>query len=315
MTNNNKVIAASSENQWMPVATITPILIAIEYANQVTKGFVDPNKSVSLADVELYHIPHVDQGAHHAWVEKCRQKKRKTMYSDNVQLHDVVEGMLYHQSHANTAFLLNLLNINQLNQQLAHLHLDHHEDFFYFTAAPLLPAYLHVEESLSTRKIKQKLQEMPQQDFNAYCGIIHGLLTHRSAGRLIEQHAQMNMDEDIKQLITHKLPRSTTEEYANILNKLYYEKEFDEHKEVLTGMTASGYWTYIGDGKTSTSRTNNHVIHGAPTDENNHYVLCVFMNNVTTSESSWINENIEDFLAKTLTDNTFQEEVIATLST
>src|SRR5699024_2077170 len=110
-----------------------------------------------------------------------------------VPLHVVAKGMIHFSSNANTEFLLDLLGMRQINENLSALGLDKHEEIYFFTSSFLIPPYLHMEESLSKRKVKRKIREMSMEDYKAYSGIIHGLLKQRSAENLREKATKTNI--------------------------------------------------------------------------------------------------------------------------
>lgn len=318
MTKNNEVLAASAPKQMMPVTRIVSIVIAMEYARQVSKGFIDQHQIISLSDLELYDIPQADGGAHAAWAETFKRQHMNTIHQDKVRLHDVVKGMIHYNSHANTAFLLDLLDVNQINQMLHSLHVETHEDIYHFTASFLLPAYLHIEESLSKRKVKQKLKDMTMDDFRAYSGIIHGLLKHRQAHDLMHHTTETNMmDADIQKVIFDRFPKGTIEEYGHFLNKIYHTEEVDEEhflllKDVLERqpIEQESTWKYFGGTGGSTSFTNNYVVYGITKQKRHRFIFGVCTKDLNSTETTWIREEMGTFISKSLTDQEFQDALI-----
>lgn len=318
VTKNNEVLAASAPKQMMPLAHIVNIVITIEYTRQVSKGFIDQHQIISLSDLELYDIPAADGGAHAAWAESFKRQHINTIHQDKVRLHDVVRGMLHYNSHANTAFLLDMLDLNQINRTLHWLNIDTHEDIYYFTASFLLPAYLHTEESLSKRKVKQKLKDMSIEDFRAYSGIIHSLLKHRQAHDLIHQSAQTNMmDSDIQKIIFARFPQGTVEEYGQIMNKIFHTEDFEEHQFILVKdllkrqpLEQESTWDYFGGIGGGTPFTNNYIVYGITEPKQHSFIFGVCTKDLNRTETTWIREEMGMFISRCLTDQEFQDALI-----
>lgn len=319
---NNDVLVASSARQIMPLAHLVNMIIAIEYANQVTKGYIDQHQLVSFDDLKLYDIPHTDDGAHESWAKTLKHQNMNTIHQDKVRLHDVVKGMIQFGSNANTAFLLDVLDVNQINKSLHKLGLHDHEEIYYFTSSLLLPAYLNVEESLTKGKIKRKLRDMPIEDFRAYSGIIHGLLKHRQAHDLIEQTRQTNIiDIEMQKLILSRFPSATIQEYTNLINNIQNGEGFEEDCLILLhelldqqSTERETHFSSFGVQEGSNVFSSNRIVYGTTADEKNTFVLGVCMNDLKRSEAFWVRKEVHAFILKTLTDQSFQDDVVAKLS-
>src|SRR5699024_448506 len=97
-----------------------------------------------------------------SWLEHMQEKE--AIHDGTVRLYDVAKGMIQFSSNANTEYLLAMLGLLQINNQLAALGMDQHEEIYYISSSFLIPAYLNMEEFLSPRKVERKMKHMRLED-------------------------------------------------------------------------------------------------------------------------------------------------------
>jgi len=66
---NEDPLIALNANKLMPLAQITNVLIAVEFAQQATNGAFDENAYVPLSDIQSYYIPVIDSVAQANWLQ------------------------------------------------------------------------------------------------------------------------------------------------------------------------------------------------------------------------------------------------------
>lgn len=84
-----------------PLASVSKLLIFIEYARRLDAGLISMGETVNVVDLNRYNLPRTDRGAHDRFMER---------YPDNVSsisLWDVAsEGMIQYSSNAASDYLL-----------------------------------------------------------------------------------------------------------------------------------------------------------------------------------------------------------------
>lgn len=316
---NNDVLAEQSANEVMPLASTVKIIIAMEYAKQAARGSIPKDQPVALADLESYYIPGTDGGAHESWLKVI--KDQGVIQHDKVPLHDVAKGMIHFSSNANTEFLLDLLGLKQINGIVEALGMDKHEEIYFFTSSFLISPYLHIEESMSKRKVKRKMKEMSMEDYKAYAGIIHGLLKQGRADDLIEKATKTNMiDFEVQRITSNRLPGATVKEYATIMNNIQNGATLDDTaltllKDLLERDVNAKHkhLSHFGSKGGSTLFVHNHMLY-VTVNEKDNYVLGGFVNDPKNVETAWIHQKMERFVLRTLTDQSFQDKVVERLS-
>src|SRR5690606_16360631 len=70
-----------------PLASTVKTIIAIEYANQVVEGEIDPEEWISLEQLDKFYLANTDGGAHPAWLDEMKSTNK--IDDEKVQLQDV----------------------------------------------------------------------------------------------------------------------------------------------------------------------------------------------------------------------------------
>src|SRR5699024_1547248 len=62
-------------------------------------------------------------GAHEAWLEEMEEEDN--IHEESVTLHDIASGMITYSSNANADFLMDLLGVENIDQRMSDLELEH----------------------------------------------------------------------------------------------------------------------------------------------------------------------------------------------
>ena len=92
------------------------IIIAVEFAKQVSEGKINRDEQISLQELEKYYVKNTDGGAHPDWLEDA--KARELVENGQIALEEVAKGMIHYSSNANTTYLLDKLGIERVNDSL-----------------------------------------------------------------------------------------------------------------------------------------------------------------------------------------------------
>ncbi|MEI8279102.1 MAG: serine hydrolase [Bacteroidota bacterium] len=107
LVRNDSVLADINSDRVMPLASTVKILIAIEYAKQVSKGIINPQEMIDSTELDHYYIPFTDGGAQPNWLKSMQQKQ--VIQGGKIPLVEVAKGMIKYSSNANTEYLIERL--------------------------------------------------------------------------------------------------------------------------------------------------------------------------------------------------------------
>ena len=295
------------EHQKMPLASTVKLIIAVEFARQISEGQLNKNEQISLTELDLYYIPNTDGGAHPEWLSQVKQKQ--LIHNDHVKLIEVAKGMMAFSSNANTEYLLRRLGLDAINQQLALLNLRDHDDLYHFCAAVMIPAYL--EEQCEKGQVLDKLTKMSHEEYVLLAG---QLADELADGKLQElKQKVMPMSENLQRIWSDRLPRGTTSDYLHLLEfinqKTILPKNmqavFDEIVE--TAMTNPRNQTWLKHaGQKGGSTKWVFTLAAYFTDhQDNTIELVFFSNDLEPLQLMKLQENANEFMVKIVKDQEF----------
>lgn len=139
VNHNNEAIITYQADIPRPLASVVKIIIAIEYAYQMSSGDISKDQTVALNTLNRYYIENTDGGHHEEWINHL--KKENNIHNEEVPIHDVTRGMITFSSNANTDYLIDLLGVENINARINELELIDHDDVY-----PLVGALLTSHE-------------------------------------------------------------------------------------------------------------------------------------------------------------------------
>jgi len=89
---NGEVVTSINENVKLPLASMAKIVIAVEFAKQVSEGKISRDEQISLQELEKYYVKNTDGGAHPDWLEDA--EARKLVKNGQIALEEVAKGMI-----------------------------------------------------------------------------------------------------------------------------------------------------------------------------------------------------------------------------
>ncbi|OFD11512.1 D-alanyl-D-alanine carboxypeptidase [Bacillus wiedmannii] len=87
---NGEVLTSINENVKLPLASTAKIVIAVEFAKQVSEGKISRDEQISLQEIEKYYVNNTDGGAHPDWLEDA--KARELVKNGQIALEEVAKG-------------------------------------------------------------------------------------------------------------------------------------------------------------------------------------------------------------------------------
>ncbi|WP_103109273.1 serine hydrolase [Brevibacillus reuszeri] len=315
--NGDKVIDYNS-NRAMTLASTSKLIIALEFAKQAAKGKINPSKKVSLDDLALFYVPGSDGNAHENWLQDI--ETRQVVQNGKVSLQEVAKGMIKFSSNANSEYLLMLLGINKVNDNLDDLNFNKHEKFFPSYASIIFVPYsimstldpdLPFDERVDL--VKTQLSNMSQKKFIAEADKIFKILQKDKTGRYKDQVVEELYpwyDSEINDLIVARLPKGTTKEYATLMNKInsrsYLSNKVQEELDAVieNPLKPDSPFTHVGLKGGSTAKVLTMSFYS--TDKNRNKIeLALFTNELTKAEFQQIAQHLSVFLLERVQDEEF----------
>ncbi len=309
LVQNDTVIAKLNENKLMPLASTVKIMVAIEFAKQAGARVINEESEVSLAQLEKYYLPNTDGGAHPAWIDY--EKKKQHIHNDNVKLIDVARGMILFSSNANTEYLMDLLGLNNVKNNIQLLRLKQHTPIYPMVASLFL---YQNPKSKKEENILKDISKLSDEQYSRYSYELHSALKYDTLlkARFRPQDLTLNM----QKLWSRRLPSSTTMEYAQVANVLnnrryFHATAYDVLSDVLETVMenpANQQWLkHAGMKGGSTASVLTKALY-ATTKDGTKIELAYFFNELTQEENKKLEGWMNDFERKLLTDQSFRRK-------
>lgn len=322
---NGQKLASNAENRMMPLASTVKIIIAIEYARQAASGRLDPDQPVALEELDRFYVPNLDGGAHPAWVQ--RMTDDGAVEEGRVTMRNVAKGMMEFSSNANTEFLTHELGLENINALLQELSLTSHEPLFPFVSALFIPyeliekgKKLGMDHPEAIRYAKQQLGPMSDEEFRQTASIIHKKLADDTNGTYQKEADIVSWyDETFDRMFTDRFTSSTTADYASLLGKLNSRRYFSNEEQMHLSDTLEGimespanrkWLRHAGRKGGSTAYALTEAVYA--TDLHGHTTeMALFFHDLTPTIQAQLEESINDFELRLLTDESFRSEAAA----
>lgn len=210
---NDTVMASLRGQKKFPLASTVKIIVAIEFAQQVAAGKLNPEAKVPLRDLDVFYLPNTDGNAHPSW--KKALESQGLIVDEAVPLLEVAKGMIHFSSNANTEYLMDRLGLDNINANLPRLGLNQHDPLY-----PIVGAlFLHSKD--------------PKVPTEVYAAELRSLDMATYRQKALALHEKLKNDEDLlfkkkfifpgmelQKIWSDRLPAATAAEYASLLGKI-----------------------------------------------------------------------------------------------
>ncbi|WP_046174111.1 serine hydrolase [Domibacillus indicus] len=213
---NGERLADVNETLRMPLASTVKIMAAVEYARQAADGQIDPNQKVPLETLQSFYVPRTDGGAHTMWLRSLQP----AFTGNSVPLSEVAKGMITYSSNANTDYLLHLLGLENVNRIPALFGLEHHEPIYPLVSTLFVPVKLMKEQKLGKKETMQAVKQMELAEYRQRSIAIHEKWLEDPPTRREQKQLYRLMNVPNQKIWSDRLTRSTTSEYASVMEKL-----------------------------------------------------------------------------------------------
>ncbi|MGQ9908971.1 MAG: serine hydrolase [Candidatus Flexifilum sp.] len=130
--NNEAAAVVYQPDVRFPLASVSKLLIFMEYARQLESGAIPFDELVEVSALARYHLPGTDLGAHEAFLARFPEG------TQTLRLRDVAVGIIQYSSNAATDYLLDRLAPADWDGLFAALQLTATDPPHAFTLIPLL---------------------------------------------------------------------------------------------------------------------------------------------------------------------------------
>lgn len=237
---NNEIIAELNGDRKMPLASTVKIIVAFEYAHQISQNNIDPDELISLDDLDMYYVPRSDGGAHPAWLKHVKEKIR----DDKISIQEIAKGMILFSSNANTEWLCDRIGIKNINQRIQSLELETHDSLNYLVSALFVG-----KEAFPDAKrpdLLSQLKNLSPTEYSDYTFTIHKKLK----SDLDYKNDVGDLSLNVQKVWSENLTGSTTNTYVEFMKILNTkegldergQKYFDEIMEYVMANPANQSW-------------------------------------------------------------------------
>lgn len=219
---NDTIIGRTQENQALPLASTVKILVAVEFAKQAAGGIFNGNQRVALRDLDIYYLPNTDGDAHTAWKEELT--KKKLIVQDSISLMEVARGMIMFSSNANTEFLMDLLGLDNVKNNIQLFGLKSHTALY-----PIVSSLFMYQnpKNMKEEKVIKAIRNMKEEEYCKFILAMHNQLKLDSSfkSRFRPQDLSITMQRCWSDL----LPRASAADYVQLVkilnNRRYLESD------------------------------------------------------------------------------------------
>jgi D-alanyl-D-alanine carboxypeptidase len=219
---NGERLCSQNDNKLMPLASTVKILVAVEFAKQAGNNVIDENSRIPLSELNKYYIPDTDGGAHPEWINY--EKFKKHIVNDSVKLVDVARGMIMFSSNANTEYLMDLLGLDNIKNNIQLFGLTEHTAVFPLVASLFL---YQNPKHLGEGKILKAIEKMKEEEYCKTILQIHQALKYDTLlkSRFRLEDLSMKMQKEW----SDRLPASSAKSYVQLCSILNRRKYLDEN--------------------------------------------------------------------------------------
>jgi D-alanyl-D-alanine carboxypeptidase len=311
---NDTVLAKLNEDKMMPLASTVKILVAIEFAKQVAKNTIAETDMVALTELERYYLPNTDGDAHPNWV--AYEKSKGHIIQDSVQLFDIARGMIMFSSNANTEFLMELLGLDNIKNNIQLLGLKKHSAIYPMVASLFM--YQNPRKKSEADVIKG-IGKLTEQQYCRYIYDMHKALAYDTL--LKSKFRPQDLSMKMQKVWSDKLPASTTKEYVRICSILNNRAFFDDDTyTVISGVLesimenpANKIWLkHAGMKGGSTAWVLTKALY-ATTQKGERIEMAYFFNNLTINENDQLQGWMNNFELNVLSKAEFRKKIAEAL--
>lgn len=314
---NDTVVLERNINTPLPLASISKIVIAIVYAEEVEAGRLNPEQLIDISFLERFDI---DDENYANW--KILGEKEGWLNQQKVPLKYVAQGAVRLSASTNADFLIDLIGIDVINQWLKDHSLEQHEPIFPFNASAILA---HNSQQLKQEEFIGQMALISEEEYYQQTLAIQQKLSTDEESTYKQSLPQKNArNKKYLKIWSDHFTKAAAKDYASILNLLSQRQNYSEEAQAQLDFLFEE-WTFQENPGIEESLTNlaykggstgyllNTVLY--TTDkEGNRSIVITFLNELTPKKHQIIGKLVSDFVFQLATDNTFVKNIAQELT-
>ncbi len=310
LVKNDTLVAKLNESKPMPLASTVKIMVAVEFAKQAGSSIIDEDSKVALSELDKYYLPNTDGDAHPEWL--AYEKAQNHIAQDSIKLIDVARGMIMFSSNANTEYLMDLLGLDNVKNNVQLFALQQHSAIF-----PLVSSLFVYQNPKKAKedKIIKAIKEMPEEQYCKFIAFIHSQLKYDSSFKAKFRPQDLSLK--MQKLWSDRLTAGTAKEYAQICKILNGRKFLEpqaygvlaEVLETLMENPANRQWLKHAGGKGGSTAWVLTKATYATTKKNEAIELVYFFNNLSPQENERLQGWANEFELAVLASEKFRQQV------
>jgi hypothetical protein len=219
---NDKALMAWNDNETMPIANLSDLLIAIEFGKQATYKLLDSGQRVSLKEVVKYNIENKYQPEYENWLTDLLMQQKITDVTASVSLMDIVKGMHQYGVQANAEYLLDKVGYSNVKSSIVSYNMNGHTTL----AMPMGSLALYQNRAkVPEKKMLKAIADLDEDGYAASANLMHLALQADSSFKV--KMPTNFITEKVMKLWSNNLPQGTVKSYANLLQTIVKEKMLD----------------------------------------------------------------------------------------
>ncbi|WP_240792678.1 serine hydrolase [Bacillus pumilus] len=307
---NEDVVLDWNGNQKTPLASTVKLMVLFHFVKTVSSGDIKLDEKVALADIERFYIDRTDGGAHTYWLEV-------NDFSEHATLLDVAKGMMQVSSNACTDYLIDRLGLDKINDRMKQAGLTEHDELMPLTPKLLWPAYV----SNHRRDALKKMSGVTDEQYKSLMIEIFNIMKNNPEQKKALEEKMMKknlLSLRIQSLLTQKITKSTTNQYAHFMKRLQDELLTTEEKRLFSQIVL---------GETFKAETDQYLWYkGGATlfvftaalyrrTETSSVSVSLFINDPKANNSHWIEGVFNEFMLTAAVDQNFRQRLVQALTT
>ncbi|AGC78502.1 D-alanyl-D-alanine carboxypeptidase [Nonlabens dokdonensis DSW-6] len=304
---NDTVLIQQNIDKQMPLASTVKLIIAIEFAEQASKGLLNPDEKIAKEELLNYYVPNTDGGAHINWADSDETLE----YGDSIPLKHIAKGMIQYSSNANTEWLMERLGLENINKQLVKLDFKHHSPIYPIVSSLFISDIYF--KNLSKQELINKLNDLSEEQYIQYALEIHEEMKNDSEFR----KQPLDSNEDIQRVWSNRLPAASASDYFSLMKKLNSKTYFNEQTQTIldeiieTSMhykSVKEFYQHLGSKGGSTLFIMAQALY-AQDQKGNRTEMVYFFNNLEPQERKKMTMSMSDFERAVLRDPKMAQKV------
>ncbi len=308
---NDTILAKLNEQVMMPLASTVKILVAIEFAKQAANNVVRENDMVALSELNRYYLQNTDGGAHPNWI--AYEKSKNHIVRDSIALIHVARGMILFSSNANTEFLMEILGLDNVKNNIQLMRLKNHSPIY-----PLVSSLFMYQnpKNKGEHTILNGIKKLTAEEYCRYIYDMHKALTYDTV--LKSKFRPQDLTMKMQRAWSDRLPASTTKDYVHICkilnNRLFFDSGtyliLSKVLETLMENPANKQWLkHAGTKGGSTAWVLTKAIY-ATTKKGDKIEMAYFFNDLTQVENTMLQGWMNNFELAILSNPNFRKKMI-----